>query len=142
MAKKVVIEGDAQIRTEANTITLTRYKETFILDDSVQDVNQARSVIKNGLLHDRLTEKVKNYKRFRTYEIKSFEDTEELAEKSKLDKLLVEATKLDCMPENLNIYSSADGKEKALERAIESKKKRQKSAKKKKNDVEDQGYVD
>lgn len=140
MSKKAVVEGEVMVRTEAKTVLLDLYSETFILDDSVKTLEQARSVIKNGLLHDRLSKKVKNYKRFRTYEIISFENTNEEAEQSGLNKLLVEASSLDCVPENLDIYSSAEGKEKALERAIETKKKRGRPAKN--QDVEDQGFVD
>lgn len=141
MSKKVVVEGEVRVRTESKAVMLDRYKETFLLDDSVKDERQALSIIKKGLLDERLRKTVKNYRRYRTHEVVSFESVSDKPEDSELAKLLVEATELQCVPEGLSRYTADGGRKKALEKAIEVKKA--KNAKSKKGDaVKDLGKVD
>jgi hypothetical protein len=140
MGKLALVEGEVMVRTDAKTLNIDLYSEEFILDDDIKDINEARSVIKNGLLDERLKKTVKNYRKYRTYEIIEFKDTDKKSEQSDYDKLMVKAVKNQCVPENLDSYATQEGKQKALERALDTKKKRE--AKKVKDNVEDQGYID
>ena len=139
MAKKAVVEGEIVLR-DGNKTNIEFFEETFILDDAVQTLEQARQIIKKGLIAERFR-KMDNFKRVRTAQVISFENTSEAAESSDLDKMLIEATKLNCIPENLQNYKRPDHKVKALAKAIESAKAR---AQKKpaKDNVTDEGYID
>lgn len=139
MAKKAFVEGEVILRERGGS-SIEFYTEEFILGDEVKDINQARVIIKKAMLDGKLREKYKNYKRFRTCQVIKFENTVEKAEHSDLDKLLIRATELNCIPENLNNYKRPDFKAKALEKAIEQAEKR-KPLKSEAN-TEDQGYVD
>lgn len=140
------VEGELYVRTDAKTINIEFYEEEFILDNTIKDIGEARSIIRKGLLNERLRKKVKNYKKFRTCQVVSLEKTNEESKTGEMEKKLLEATKLGCVPVNLDSYLSEGGKEKALEKAIEVKKQRAKADKKKqkraKVDVEDLGIVD
>ncbi len=138
MAKKAVVEGELKIR-EGHNINIEFYEETFLLDDSVASLEQARAIIKKGLLNERLRKR-DNFKGIRTCQVVSFTKTDEVAEAGDLDKLLIIATELNCIPENLVNYKRPDHKIKALEKAIENAKKRKEKIEK--DNVTDEGYVD
>lgn len=116
------------------------YTEEFFLDDSVESKEQARQIIKRGLIIDRLSKQT-NFKRVRTCQVISFAPSDEKAENGELDQLLTKAAQLECIPVNINNYRRPDYKIKALKDAIEKTEARL-SAPKKKSNVEDQGYVD
>lgn len=139
MTKKVVVEGEYKIR-DGHYVSIEFFKEEFILDDAVKTKEQARSIIKKGLIFDRLR-KTSNFKGIRTCQVVSFEDSAENSESGDLDKLLIEATELNCIPENINNYKRADYKIKALEKAIDLAKKRVQK-KTKSNSETDLGYID
>lgn len=140
MAKKAVAEGEYLERNASGTLDIVPYTETFVLDDAVEDKNQARQIIKRGLIIDRLS-KQKNFKRVRTCQVVSLEATAEPAENGELDQLLTRAAQLGCIPVNINNYRRPDYKIKALRDSIEKTEARLAVPKKKEN-VEDQGYVD
>lgn len=137
MAKKAICEGEVVVRDGTNS-AIEFYTEEFVLDDAVKNLEQARSMIQAGLIADRLRKNLANYRRVRTCQVTSFEVTKDKAEHSELDKLLLKATELGCMPENIESYKRPDFKAKALEKAIE----RHLERKEKKDPMQDQGYVD
>lgn len=140
MAKLVKIEGEVMVRSQEGKATLIDlYEEEFILE-GVESEAQARSIIKNGLLSERLRKNTKGYKRFRTYEVTSFEDTDKKSDSSELDKLLVEASKKGCLPDNLDNYKSAAAKTKAIQKALKVYEDRKKA--KKKNSESLSGAID
>lgn len=148
MPKKAVVEGDVVLRAN-NSLELEPFTEEFILEDeafknSKDHIGTARIIIKKGLLKERLRKKYKNFKSERASQVVSLQDTDDELEKDEhgLAALLIEATKLDCIPENIENYRRPDYKAKALERAIESEKKRRDKKLKKKDNVTDLGYVD
>lgn len=140
MSKKALVEGEYLERNASGTLDIVPFSAEFYLDDSVVDRHQARQIIKRGLLTDRLS-KEKNFKRVRTCQVVSFDDSVEDAENSDLDQLLTQAAQLDCIPVNINNYKRPDYKIKALRDAVEKAKARLAQPKKKEN-FEDQGYVD
>ncbi len=139
MAKKAVAEGEYLERNASGTLDIVPYSEDFFLDDSITDLHQARQVIKRGLITERLA-KQKNFKRIRTCQVVSFEDSKEKPENGELDQLLTKAAKLDCIPVNINNYRRPDYKIKALKDAIEKAEARMRAPKK--SNVEDLGMVD
>lgn len=146
MPKKVLIEGDVVLR-DGSRLDLEPFEAEFILSDeafkeSRDHIGTARIIVKKGLIKEYLRKKYKNFKNCRNVQVVELKDTEEKAETSELENLLIKATKLDCIPENIENYRRKDHKAKALERAIESAEKRAKNKKKKKDNVEDLGYVD
>ena len=140
MSKKAVAEGEYTERNASGSLDIVPYSEEFLLDDSISSLSQARQVIKRGLITERLS-KQKNFKRVRTCQVISFEDSAEKAENGELDQLLTRAAQLECIPVNINNYRRPDYKIKALQDAIAKAEERAKAPKKKSN-VEDQGYVD
>lgn len=139
MGKFVKVEGEAYIRRDTKTVLIDIYEEDFILDDSVESADEARSIIRKGLLDDRLKKTLENYKKFRTCQVLEFKETKDKPEGGRVDKLLVEATKLQCAPDNLSSYGSPKAKEKALEKAIHTAKNRKNNVKK--NNDEELGNV-
>lgn len=139
MAKYIRIEGEYLHRTEAKTTVLKLYDEEFILD-GVETKSEARSMLKNGLIAQRL-KKNEGFKRLRTYEIVEFKDTDQKPDHTEFEKLLVKATKAKCLPEGLDNYDSEKGKIKALERALETNEKRKSKKKTAKSNVQDLGEV-
>jgi len=97
MAKKAVCEGEVVVKDGASS-AIEFYTQEFILDDAVKSLEQARSMIQAGLINERLRKEVQNYRRVRTCQVVSFESTTEKAAHSELDKLLLKATELGCMP--------------------------------------------
>lgn len=139
MSKLAKVEGEVVVK-DGTGQAVEFYEEEFILDDAVRDTNQARSIIKKGLISERLRRKVQNFKRVRTCQVIEFTTTDEVAEQSDMDKLFLKATELNCVPENIDNYKRPDYKQKALERAIENAEKRK--ASEKPDSVQDLGYVD
>lgn len=139
MPLKAKVEGELVTR-DHNGNSIEFYEEEFVLDDSVKTKEQAHVIIKKALLDDRLRRQHKGYKRFRTAQIVDFGKTDEKAEQSDIDKLLIRATELNCIPENLNNYKRPDHKQRALEKAIE--KALERKVKPDPDNVEDHGYVD
>jgi hypothetical protein len=137
MAKKAMVEGEVVLK-DGNTTDIHFYEEEFILDDAVKTLAQARSIIQGGLINERLRRNMPNFRRVRTCQVIEFGETTEKPEASDLDKLLIEATELGCMPENIDNYKRPDYKIKALERAVQKAKER----KAKPDNVQDLGYVD
>lgn len=119
------------------------YDEEFVMDDAVNTLEQARSILHAGLMTQRLQEKhdeYPNFKRWRTCEVTEFETTKEKAEHSELEKLMLKATEMNCVPDNIDNYRRPDYKEKALRTAIELAEQRNKTAKK--DAMKDLGEVD
>lgn len=142
MGKLTKVEGQVMIRNSAGINELEFYEENFILDDSILNEGKARQIIKKGLLTPRLEKKIKGFRRVRTCNVVEFTETDKDTDNSKLDKMLIEAIDLDCMPININSFKQEDHKTKALAAAIHEQKERNKKNKKKKNSVEDLGYID
>lgn len=117
MSKKVLVEGEA-VKKDGPFNTFFFYEEEFTLDDAVESIGQARSMIQAGLINERLRDKNDGFRRVRTCQVVSFEASKEEAKQGDLDKLLLKATELGCMPENIDNYRRPDYKMKALERAI------------------------
>lgn len=140
MPKKAVCEGEVVVK-DGSRSSIEFYTEEFVLDDAVKNLEQARSMIQSGLISERLRRTVENYRRVRTCQVISFTETKDKAEHSELDKLLLKATELNCIPENIESYKRPDYKAKALEKAIERALERNEKQKKSEN-VQDLGYVD
>lgn len=141
MSKKAVVEGEVRVRNGVGGTEIQFYEEEFLLDDSIESAAQARQVIRRGLITQRLS-KMEGFKGIRTLQVLSFEDSKDEAENSELDVLLTKAVALQCVPANIDNYKRPDYKIKALEKAIKNAEERIEKAKKKKSNVEDQGYVD
>lgn len=120
MSKKAYAEGEVLVK-DGNTTNIEFYEEEFILDDCVQDISEARRIIKKALVHDRLQKKVSNFKRVRTCQVIKLESSDQKSENSELDKIMYEAIRLDCVPENISNYKRTDYKIKALQNAVEQK---------------------
>ena len=142
MAYKAIVEGEVMVRNSAGITELDFYEESFFLDDSIDSEGVARQIIRKGLLTDRLSKKVKGFRRVRTCQIVGLEKTSDKAENSDLDKLLTEAVNLGCVPTNIDNYRRPDYKLKALQKAIDNEKARQEKLKGKKSNVQDMGYID
>jgi len=122
MSKRAVVEGEVKIRDGKDT-EIEFFEEEFFLDDSVTTLEQARSIIQNGLIDERL-KKRNGYKGWRTCQVISFEASKQDAENGDLDMLILKATELNCIPENIGAYKRPDYKIKALQRAIETAQER------------------
>ena len=120
MSKKAYAEGEVLVK-DGNTTNIEFYEEEFILDDCVQDISEARRIIKKALVHDRLQKKVSNFKRVRTCQVIKLESSDQKSENSELDKIMYETIRLDCVPENISNYKRTDYKIKALQNAVEHK---------------------
>lgn len=139
MAKLAKVEGQVAVK-DGTGMSLEFYEEEFILDDAVKTAEQARSMIKKGLISERLRRTVQNFKRVRTCQIIEFTNTNQQAEQSDMDKLFLRAAELNCVPENIDNYKRPDYKQKALERAISLAEERLKGERP--DNVQDLGYVD
>jgi hypothetical protein len=124
MAKYVKVEGEAVVK-DGTGKAIEFYEAEFLLDDSVATLGQARSIIQNGLIRDKLQRQVQNFANWRTCQVVEFrEEKDSQADLSDMDKLLIEATELNCIPENIDSYKRPDYKMKALQKAIEVAKAR------------------
>lgn len=128
MSKKVVVEGEVIIKDGSYAIS-EFYTEEFILDDAVKTAAQARSMIQSGLIAERLRRKTTNFRRVRTCQVIEFADASEKVENSDLDKALLRATELSCVPDNIENYRRPDFKLKALLNAIKAAEDRKAKAK-------------
>ena len=138
-SKKAVVEGEwVNNKDERDFFT-----EEFILGPEVPNAAQARVIIQNVLLPGRMqgNKKYAGYKRFRTAQVVSFEDSSDTPEHSELNTLAMEAAAMDATPDRLESYRSPEAKTTALRQAITAEKKRRAKVKKSET-VEDQGYVD
>jgi len=139
------VEGEVFVRTDAKTTNIQFYEEEFILDDDIKDIAIARSIIRKAMIHDRLRKTIKNYKKFRTCQVISLKPVSTKAETTDVERKMIEAAKLNCVPMNLDSYATDQSKEKALDKAIESAKVRKAQVKKtgkKDIQIEDEGYID
>ncbi len=138
MAKKAICEGEVVVKDGTHS-AIEFYTAEFVLDDSVETLAQARSMIQAGLITERLRREVSNFKRVRTCDVIEFTKTNESPEHGELDKLLLKATELGCMPENIESYKKPEAKAKALQKAVDRALERNGKAK---DNVTDLGYVD
>lgn len=118
MSKKVKAEGEYVVKDGYKSSSICFYEEEFILDDAVGSLSQARSMLQAGMMAERLRRTVENFVRVRTCQVVSFEETTESPENGDLDKILLRATELGCVPENIGNYKRPDYKIKALQNAI------------------------
>lgn len=117
MSKLAKVEGEVVVKDGTGS-SIEFYEQEFILSDEVHSVNQARSLIKKGLITERLRREIQGFKRVRTCQIIEFTSSNAPAEQSEMDKLFLRATELGCVPENIDNYKRSDFKAKALEKAI------------------------
>ena len=124
MTKEVRLTGE-YTKKENGSTSIDFYDETFVID-KVESKSEALSIIKNCMLNERLKNNKKyiGYRKFRTYEVAEYKDTDKKAETGKLTEMTKEAVELGCLPSNLDMYSSSENKEKILEKSIEATKKR------------------
>jgi len=123
MDKLVKVEGELVVKDGTGRM-IEFYEEEFILDESVDSVDKARSLIKKGLITERLQRKVSGFKAVRTVKVISIEDSEEKADDSDLTKAMLKAIELNCVPQNIDSYKRTDYKLKALEKAITAQEER------------------
>lgn len=131
------------IAKDGTGVAICYYDEDFVMDEAVETLEQARSILHAGLLTQRLQEKhadYPNFKRWRTCEVVDFSTVSAKAEHSELEKLMLKATQLECVPENIDNYRRPDYKAKALQTAIANAEARAKSFKK--DAMVDLGEVD
>jgi len=107
----------------------------------------ARAIIQNGLLQDQLKKEIPNFKRWRECHVKLIEKiskTEEASTDPEIEKLLIEATELGCLPPNYHSYKSDAARKRRLKEAVEKKKASIKKRAEKKDGIkiEDKGFVD
>lgn len=129
MPNKAVCEGEVYIKEDGRSY-LEFYTEEFVLDDSVKTINEARSVIHKGMIADRLRTSFPNYLKWSTCQVVELKETSEQSKTADLDKLLLEASRLNCIPDNIANYKRPDHKMKALQRAIDDAKSPKRVAKK------------
>lgn len=123
MAKLAKCEGQLVIK-RAGGFENEYFETEFVLSDSVQDIAQARSIIQNGLLHEKLMKDVPQYKNWRECQVISLESTDAKVDTSELEQLLLKCSEAGCVPENLSSYASDTSKTKALAKALERHEKR------------------
>lgn len=144
MSNVVLVEGE-MISKDGTGKRFEFYEESFVIDAEVDSIPKARSLIRKALINDRLQKKADDkglvypdFRRVRTLQVVSFEPTKEKAEHSELDRAVLRAIELDCMPENLDNYKRADYKLKALQKAIAEAENRKQS----KDNVTNLGFID
>jgi hypothetical protein len=138
MAKLAKVEGEV-VTKDGTGQAIEFYEQEFILDDAVKTAEQARSIVKKGLITERLRRTVQNFKRVRTCQIIEFTNTDAVPEQSDMDRLFLKATELNCVPENIDNYKRPDFKQRALEKAIALAEER--LVKAKPDPMKDMGYV-
>jgi len=126
MANLVKVEGEV-VTKDGSGKAIEFYEESFVLD--VEDKNQALSLIRKGLITDRLRRKTEGFKQVRTCQIVSINFTEEKPENDELTKVMLRAIELGCVPENIDNYKRPDYKLVALQKAIDNYEKRKKEQK-------------
>lgn len=123
MAKLAKCEGQL-VKKEAGGLVNEYFEADFILSDGVKDIDQARSIIQAGMLHEKLMKDVPQYKNWRECQVVSLESTEQKVNTSEFEQLLLKCSEAGCVPENLASYGSDNSKVKALQKAIERHEKR------------------
>lgn len=123
MAKLAKCEGQLVVK-RAGGFENEFFETEFLLSDEVQDINQARSIIQAGLLHEKLLKDVPQYKNWRECQVIELVDTNEKVESSEMELLLLKCSEVGCVPENLSSYANEKSKIKALQKAIERHEKR------------------
>lgn len=123
MAKLAKCEGQLVIKNAGGTEN-EYFECEFLLSDKVENIAQARSIIQAGLLHEKLLKEVPKYKNWRECQVVSLEDSDQKAETSEIEMLLLKCTEAGCVPENLSSYASEPSKIKALTKALERHEKR------------------
>lgn len=145
MGVKAKAEGELVVKS-GSAAEIIFYEEDVILSDEVKSEGEARRLLKGGLIDDILRKKYDNFKRTRTCQVVEITEVKEKPENDELQLLLIEATKLDCVPENIENYKRPDYKVKALEKAIARAKERMEKQKKKEfkenAHIQNKGYVD
>lgn len=142
MAKLVKASGQYTAK-DGTGHAIAYFKEDFIMDDAVQTKEQARSILHAGLMLQRLQEKsdlYPNVRRVRECQVDEFETVKQKAENSELEKLILQATQLECVPENISDYRRPEFKAKALQTAIDLALERKKKAKP--DPMQDMGEVE
>ena len=117
MAKLAKCEGQLVIK-QAGGFVNEYFEAEFLLSDDVKDVNQARSIIQAGLLHEKLLKDVPHYKNWRECQVTSLEQSNDNVPTSKLEQLLLKCSEFGIVPDNLASYSNDANKEKALQKAL------------------------
>lgn len=123
MAQLAKCEGQLVIK-RAGGFENEYFETEFLLSDSVKSIDQARSIIQAGLLHEKLLKDVPQYKNWRECQVISLEPTSQKVETGELEQLLLKCSEAGCVPENLASYASDTSKVKALSKAIERHEKR------------------
>jgi hypothetical protein len=116
MAKLAKCEGQLVVK-RAGGYENEFFETEFLLSDSVENIDQARSIIQAGLLHEKLLKDVPQYKNWRECQVISLEATDAKTTTSALETLLLKCSEAGCVPENLASYSSDASKVKALQKA-------------------------
>ncbi len=144
MDNLVKVEGELIVKDGTGRM-IEFYEEEFIISSKVTTREQARSLIRKGLIRERL-KKIDGFRAVRTCQVVSMEPTEQEAEQSELDIALIKAIELGCIPENIDSYKRQDYKLKALQKAIElataRNKKKKAEAKKAALQAEDGDEID
>ena len=120
MTKTVIVSGDMILKDGKDTY-LEDFEETFTISD-VETESEARCLIKNAFIVDRLKEKTPLFRSVHTMRIDSMEASKERKPEDELETAMLEATRLGCIPENIANYRRKDFKFTALKRAISAKK--------------------
>ena len=118
---KVTVTGTYIIGGKISQID--SYEVTFKMAEDRKP--EARAIIQNsGMLDEKLRKDKKGFKRWRTCQVINIEEIEgkvDEAEKE-LEKLLIEATQLACIPIDYKSYANDKMRVGSLEKAIEKKK--------------------
>lgn len=130
MAKLAKCEGQLVIK-RAGGFENEFFETEFLLSDEVADINQARSIIQAGLLHEKLLKDVPQYKNWRECQVVSLESTNAVANTSELEQLLLKCSEAGVVPENLASYASDKSKVKALQKSLDSHERRVATAREK-----------
>jgi cell division protein FtsX len=133
MSKLVKVEGDVAIDNGVG-VFIDTYEAEFILDDNINEIGIARSLIRKSMITPKLKKEITGFKHVRTMQVVSMEDTKEQAqENGEFQTLMLEAIELVCVPENLELRASEEAKIKTLKDAIRMKKARNARVKSKEN---------
>lgn len=138
MSTVYTVEGELFTK-DSNGTTMEFYQEDFVIDGDITN-NEALSLIRKGLISERLQRKVNGFRRIRTCQLVDSKPSTDKPEDSELTRTLTEAINLGCVPQNIDNYKRKDHKLKALQKAIEGHKVR--LAKKTKDSTQDLGIVD
>ena len=136
MNNVVKVEGELVVKDGTGSM-IEFYEEEFILDSSIS-LGQARSLIRKGLITEKLRRSKDGFKRVRTCQVVDMSPTTEKAEGGELAKEMIKAVELGCVPGNIDSYKKPEDKLRAVKKAIDTHSKR----KTPKSNVKDLGVVD